>query len=84
MMLMHMYDICMYALRAPTLLLRVCQCQVACAPAGAYDKGVSCLRSYHKEDMCKVAQDIFSHLYVKAKNAVVIKLIVSVGVSMWG
>ena len=65
-----------HTLPTPT---RVCSSTSCLHPAGAYDKGVSCLRSYHKEDMGKVAQDIFSHLYVKAKNTVVISLIVRKG-----
>ena len=44
---------------------------------GAYDKGVSELKTYHDDDMATVTLDIFSHLYVKAKNELAVKLIVS-------
>ena len=44
---------------------------------GAYDKGVEGLKLYHKDNANKVAQDICSHLYVKSKNELAVKLIVS-------
>ena len=45
---------------------------------GGYDKGVSLLRNHHDGDMAKVAADIFAHYYIRGRNSLAVKLIVSV------